>query len=217
MNDKIRKIKKHPLFDGISYDDIKSLFDILPMKYGFFKKNEDIVSCGGKVNLVGIILSGSLLLLVEDDCGHTTILNVLGKGQTFGELFVFSNTPTFPVGARAKENTEILFIDFEKTVAALSDNHSREILKENIFKLFLHKSLMQNTKLLILSRRTIREKLLYFFDLQRGDSKEITIPFDREGLADYLYADRSAVSRELGKMRDEGLIKFNKNKFEILY
>jgi len=72
-------------------------------------------------------------------------------------------------------------------------------------------------KIEILSKHTTREKLLCFFDLQRGDAREIIIPFNREALANYLCVDRSALSNELCKMRDEKLIRFKKNKFEILY
>ena len=70
----------------------------------------------------------------------------------------------------------------------------------------------------ILSKKTIREKLMAFFALQKNiaNSNVFTIPYNREQLSNYLYVDRSALSRELGKMRDEGLIRFKKNKFELI-
>ena len=77
-------------------------------------------------------------------------------------------------------------------------------------------SMMMNQKIEILSKRTTREKLLTFFDIQRGMAKKFTIPYNREELAQYLCVDRSAMSNELCKLRGDGLIKFQKNTFEVL-
>ena len=88
-------------------------------------------------------------------------------------------------------------------------------LIENMLGLLAKKNLMLNQKIEILSKRTTREKLLCFFDAQRGAAKRFTIPFNREELAHYLCVDRSAMSNELCKMRDEGLIKFQRNNFEV--
>ena len=89
-------------------------------------------------------------------------------------------------------------------------------LIENMLKLLAHKNLMLNQKIEVLSKRTTKEKLMCFFDYQRGAAKKFTIPFSREEMAHYLCVDRSAMSNELCKMRDEGLIRFNRNEFEII-
>ena len=85
-----------------------------------------------------------------------------------------------------------------------------------MIKLLALKNLLLNQKIEILSKRSTREKLLAFFDSQRGIAKKFRLPYNREEMARYLCVDRSAMSNELCKMRDEGLIKFNKNEFEII-
>jgi CRP-like cAMP-binding protein len=85
-----------------------------------------------------------------------------------------------------------------------------------MLKLLAKKNLMLNQKIEILSKRTTKDKLTCYFDFIRGAAKRFTIPFNREELARYLCVDRSAMSSELCKMRDEGLIEFNKNEFFIL-
>ena len=90
-------------------------------------------------------------------------------------------------------------------------------LTENMLKILAQKNLMLNQKIEVLSKRTTREKLLCFFDLQRGGCKQFTLPFNREQLAKYLCVDRSAMSNELCKMRDDGLIRFEKNRIQVLY
>ena len=84
-------------------------------------------------------------------------------------------------------------------------------------KLLAQKNLLLNQKIEILSKRTTREKLLSFFDMQRGAAKRFTIPYNREEMARYLCVDRSAMSNELCKMRDEEMIRFHKNVFDVLF
>jgi CRP-like cAMP-binding protein len=122
-----------------------------------------------------------------------------------------------PVTVQAAEDVEILFIDYKKIITTCPSAcpfHARLI--ENMLKLVAKKNLMLNQKLEILSKRTTREKLLCFFDTQRGSSQRFTIPFNREELARYLCVDRSAMSNELCKMRDDGIIRFRKNVFDVL-
>ncbi len=107
-------------------------------------------------------------------------------------------------------------MDYKKiitTCACACHFHARLI--ENMLRLIARKNLILNQKLEIVSKRTTREKLMCFFDTQRGAAKRFTIPFNREELARYLCVDRSAMSNELCKMRDEGLISFHKNTFEL--
>ena len=110
-----------------------------------------------------------------------------------------------------------MFINYKKMISVCSSAcifHSKLI--GNLLQLIAQKNLMLNRKIEILSKRTTREKLLAFFMAHKGASKKIIIPYNREELARYLCVDRSAMSKELCKMRDEGLLRFRKNIFELL-
>ena len=172
---------------------------------------------GDAVNFVGMILSGSVQIIKEDPDGRVAILTELSISDIFGEVFACAGISHSPVTIQASEDSEILFIDYNKIITSCSSAcpfHARLI--ENMLKLIAVKNLLLNQKIEILSKRTTKEKLLCYFDLQRGAARKFNIPFNREELARYLCVDRSAMSNELCKMRDEGLIRFIKNTFEIL-
>ena len=209
--------KNNPLFHGIAYSDFERMLSCLSARTACYKKDEIILLSGDTVSFVGLILSGGIKIIKEDINGSITILAELSVPEMFGEVFACADISHSPVTVQATEDTEILFIDYKKIItscSAVCPFHARLI--ENMLKLIAKKNLMLNKKIEILSKRTTREKLMCFFDLQRGTAKKFSISFNREELAHYLCVDRSAMSNELCKMRDEGLIKFQKNKFEIL-
>ena len=149
---------------------------------------------------------------------NITILAKLTVSEIFGEVFACAEIFHSPVTIQAIEQTEVLFIDYSRIFTSCTNAcHFHAQLIKNMLKLMAQKNLMLNQKIEILSKRTTRDKLLCFFDFQRGAANEFSIPFNREEMANYLCVDRSAMSNELCKMRDDGLIKFNRNTFEIIY
>lgn len=210
-------LKNNPLFQGIAFSDFERMLACLSAKTAHYKKDEVILLSGAAVSFVGLILSGGVKVLKEDADGRIVLLAELGVSGLFGEVFACAGIDHSPVTVQAAENAEILFINYRRIITsctAACPFHARLI--ENMLKLIARKSLALNQKIEILSRRTTRGKLLAFFDMQKGMAKKFTIPYNREELADFLCVDRSAMSNELCKMRDEGLITFNKNEFEIL-
>jgi len=210
-------IKDNPLFHGVAYSDFIRMYDCLSAKTVRYKKDDVILLSGNAVSNVGLILSGSVRVIKEDIDGNIMIMTELSVPDTFGEVFACAGITQSPVTVMAAEDVEILFIDYKKIITSCTAScpfHAKLI--ENMLRLIAKKNLMLNRKIEILSRRTTREKLLCFFDMQRGAAKKFTIPFNREELASYICADRSAMSNELCKMRDEGLIRFKKSTFEIL-
>ena len=211
------KVKSNPLFQGIAFSDFERMLSCLSARTVTFNKDDMILLSGDTVNFVGLILSGGVKIIKEDLDGNITILTELSVSEIFGEVFACAGIGHSPVSVQASEDAEILFIGYKNIItscAASCPFHTRLI--ENMLKLLAHKNLMLNRKIEILSKRTTREKLLCFFDYQRGAAKKFTIPFNREELAHYLCVDRSAMSNELCKMRDDGLIRFNRNEFEII-
>ena len=210
-------VKDSPLFRGIAFSDFNPLLNCLSTKTANYEKDDVILLSGDAVSFVGLILSGSVKIIKEDMDGRIAILTELGVSELFGEVFACAGIDHSPVTVQAAESAEILFINYKKIISsctAACPFHARLI--ENMLKLVAAKNLMLNQKIEILSKRTTREKLLAFFDMQRGVAKKFTIPYNREELANYLCVDRSAMSNELCKMRDEGAIRFNRNEFELL-
>jgi len=210
-------IKSNPLFNGVAFSDFERMFSCLSARTAKYKKGEIILLSGNTVSFVGLIISGSVKVIKEDMDGRLTILTELLVPDIFGEVFACAGVAHSPVTVEASSDAEILLIDYKKIISTCSSAcpfHAK--LVENMLGLLANKNLMLNQKIEILSKRTTREKLLCFFDIQRGAAKRFTIPFNREELAHYLCVDRSAMSNELSKMRDEGIIRFQKNEFEIL-
>ena len=216
MKDIFETVKGNPLFDGIAYESFADMMACLSARQAKYKKDEFIIIAGDSINFVGLILSGGVQIIKEDSEGRVAILSELAAADIFGETFACSGVSQSPVTVQAATDTEILVLDYKRIVTTCTSAcpfHTRLI--ENMLKLLANKNLMLNQKIEILSKRTTREKLLCYFDAQRGAASRFSIPFNREELAQYLCVDRSAMSGELGKMRDEGLIKFKKNEFEI--
>lgn len=218
MKNTFETVKNNPLFQGIAFSDFEAMLSCLSAKTASYEKNEIILLAGDPVNFVGLILSGSVKIVKEDPDGRIAILTVLSVSQVFGEVFACAGIDHSPITIQAAEKAEILFINYRKIIKSCSAAcpfHAKLI--ENMLKLVAVNNLLLNQKIEILSQKTTRKKLLSYFDSQRGAAKRFTIPFNREELARYLCVDRSAMSNELCKMRDEGLIKFQKNTVELLF
>ncbi len=208
--------KENPLFHGIEPGDFEKILGCMRARVAAYKKDDVVLLSGEAVRSIGLVLAGGVRVLKEDADGGTAILTGLGVSELFGEVFACAEVTQSPVTGIAAEDTRVLWMDYKKVVtscAAACPFHSRLIT--NMLKLIARKNLMLNQKNEILSKRTTRGKLLAFFDTQRGSAKKFTIPYNREELARYLCVDRSAMSCELCRMRDEGILKFNRNSFEL--
>ena len=209
--------KENMLFQGLDPDDFDDLQRCLSAKAARYEKNDVILMAGEPVGFISLILSGSVKAIIEDINGHMTILAEFAASEIFGEVFACAGITQSPVTIQAAQDAEILFIDYGKIMSpGAAARPFQTKLIENMLKLIAQKNLFLNQKIEIISKRTTREKLLCFFDKQRGGSKRFSISMNREGLAHYLCVDRSAMSKELCKMRDEGMIKFKRNTFEIV-
>ncbi|HEX3011990.1 MAG TPA: Crp/Fnr family transcriptional regulator, partial [Syntrophomonadaceae bacterium] len=188
----------------------------LGVKNKRYEKRSIIMLAEDNADHVGIVLRGAVLIVKEDFVGNRSIVDRIGQYDMFGEAFACAGIQKSPVTVVAAENCEIMWIQFRRIINTCSTScifHSKLI--ENMMKLLALKNLQMNQKLEITSKRNLRDKLTAYLFMQAKAAKsfEFTIPLSRSELADYLYVDRSALSRELGSMRDEGIIEFNKNHF----
>lgn len=210
-------VKDNLLFQGIAFHDFETMLRCMESRVRNYEKEDTILLAGDSVESVGILVCGAAHILKEDREGRQSILTELGPGDLFGETFACSGIAHSPVSVVAQGKCAVLFINYKKIITACSSAcafHSKLI--ENMLFLLAKKNLLLNQKIEILSKRSIRERLLLCFDLHRNGKKQFTLPYNREALAAYLCVDRSALSAEISKMRQEGLLRCHKNEFELL-
>lgn len=211
--------KKCPLFADITENELCSLLGCLSAVRRSYEKNSFIFKTKDRVSSIGIVVSGSVHIAQEDFWGNRTILANISEAGLFGEAFSCAETDTLPVSVIAAEASEILFIGYRKIITTCSNTcvfHAKLI--KNMMRILARKNIMLMQKIEFISKRTTREKLLSYLSEQAINNKSgaFFIPFNRQELADYLCVDRSALSREMGIMQNEGLLRFNKNYFELL-
>ncbi len=216
MENKYIILKKCSLFDTIDENQIKSMLSCLVASENSFEKNEFIYQTGDRVSKIGIILSGSINIIKEDFWGNRSIISHISIGDLFGESFSFSGNNKITMDVLSNEKTEVLFIDYGKIITTCSSAcEFHTTLIRNMLKILANKNVTLTGKMEHLTKRTTKEKLLSYLSEQsiKYESNSFTIPFNRQELADYLSVERSAMSNELSKMRNEGLISYNKNNF----
>lgn len=206
------------LFDGIKADDLSDMLACLGVKNQQYDKKSIVILAEDNVDHVGVVLQGAVLIVKENFAGNRSIVDYVGQYEVFGEAFACAGIQKSPVTVVAAEKSEIMWIQFRRIINTCSMScmfHAKLI--ENMMKLLAVKNMQMNQKLEITSKRSIREKLTAYLlgQAQESQSHDFIIPLNRSELADYLYVDRSALSRELCKMRNEGLIEFNKNHFRL--
>ena len=210
-------ISQTALFRGCSKEDIQAMEKHLHFRTEKFKKENLIISEGNIVTDIGLVLSGSVQIVHHDLWGNKSIINIAQAGDVFAEAYACIPNEPLMIDVVANEECEILFINVPKLFAQCSVCQSQSRLIQNLVIISAQKNLQLSRRSLHTSPKTIRGRLLSYFSQQVSaqGSNKIVIPFDRQQLADYLNLDRSALSKELGKMKQEGLIEFKKNTFDI--
>lgn len=221
--DKMQKyfnaLRKCRLFDGVSDGEMMKMLGCLGAKAERFDKRETVFSEGSVAKNIGIILSGSVQIVLIDYYGNRSILAEAGESEMVAEAFACAETKSLPVAVIANEPCEVAFVDCAHILHTCHNNcgfHQQMIF--NLMKDLAEKTILFHEKLEITSKRTTREKLLTYLSMcskQLGTAK-FEIPFDRQELADYLEVDRSGLSVEIGKLKKEGIIECEKNKFTLL-
>lgn len=208
-----------PLFRGVSPGEAEAMLQCLGATRRVYPKGARIYSAGEPVQALGLVLSGSAQIESNDVWGNRSLLDRIGPGQVFAETYALLTGEPLMVSVVAAEETTVLFLNVSRLLqpcSAACAHHVRLI--GNLLALTAQKNLILSRRILHTSPKTIRSRLLSYLSDQalRHGSATFAIPFDRQQLADYLGVDRSALSHELGKMRTEGLIAFQKNRFTLL-
>lgn len=211
-------LKNHLLFQGISGEDILAVCKCIDTAIVKKEKDEYIMRVGDCTDVMGLIVSGSVLSIQEDLWGHRNIINKLGIGSCFAEPFAAVPGTRLNVSIVANEPCEIILLNIQKmmtTCPTICKRH--EILIHNLVTELSRKMLILNDKITHVSRRSTRDKIISYLssEARRQGKYAFTIPFDRQQLADFLCVERAAMSVELSKLQKEGLIHTNRNYFEL--
>ena len=212
-------LKKCPLFDGIGDDELLRMLTCLGARIEGYDKKDTIFAEGSSAKYIGIVLSGSVQMIQFDYYGNKSILSTAFPTEMFAEEFACAETEAIPVTVVASEESEIMLIDCSHILHTCHNNcgfHQRLIF--NLMKDLAKKTIRFHEHIEVTSKRTTREKLMAYLALEakRAGSNSIRIAFDRQELADYLEVDRSGLSAEISKLRNEGIIESHKNYFELL-
>ncbi len=212
-------LKRIQLFAGIKDEEIESLLSCLQAKTEQFKKGEYVLRRGEFHKYITVLLEGKLHVQHDDYWGNRSIINVVSVGEMFGEAYAASGSEALTNDAVALEDSIVMYLDINRMLSVCSNTcRFHSLIVQNLFFSISEKNRRLVGKLAHMSKRSTREKLLSYLSeqAQKQNSSSFVIPFNRQQLADFLSVDRSAMSNELGKMRDEGIISFEKNQFTLL-
>ncbi|MDD3244233.1 MAG: Crp/Fnr family transcriptional regulator [Eubacteriales bacterium] len=218
MKDFLPLLKRTALFSGIDETEIASMLGCLGAKTGDYAKGVYILRVGDSPASVGLLLSGTVLVVQEDYWGNRNIRARITPGQVFAEAFACVPGAVMDVSVAADEPSSVLWLNVGRvlhTCPTACSHHSRMI--RNLLSDLAANNLRANEKLTHISRRSTREKLLSYLsaEAQRQGKAAFSIPFNRQQLADYLSVERSAMSAELSKMQKEGLLTVERNNFSL--
>jgi CRP-like cAMP-binding protein len=215
------------LFQGIKLTELDSMLECIGARKKIYKKDAYVFWAESETGYFGIVLSGSVIIVEDDFWGDRSIIERVERGGLIGAAFSFSGITKLPVSVIATEDSEVLLINSGRigvTCSSACPFHTRLI--NNLLRNMAQKNALLLRKIEHLSRRSTREKLLSYLSSQVSKARKnekfrepgtvtFEIPFNRQELADYLALDRSAMSSELCRMRDEGILEFKKNKFTL--
>ena len=206
------------LFRDIPVTEAWQVMDSLSAREKSYRKNACILHAGESVHSFGLILEGHVRIENDDVWGNKSILNQLGPGQVFSESYACVPEARTMVNVIAAEQTRILFFDTKRLLSDCADSFPyRSIILRNLLEISAQKNLHLSRRIFYTSAKSIRGRLLSYLSDQAAlhGRYEFDIPFNRQQLADFLNVDRSALSGELSKMKQDGLIDVKKNHFHL--
>lgn len=211
-NEDIDIIITTEFFKNLNTNNSRKIVTKLAPQKIIYDKDEIILREGEDINSFFIIAKGEIHIVRYDLYGRKHIISSGIEGDIFAESFAFSSSKKSKVDVIAIKETQLIAIDYEN-LKLINDN---EFLFE-IIRVLSDKNIFLQQKLQILSRQKMRDKVLLLLQMfRKKDSIYIKIPFNREQMSEFLCVDRSSLSRELNKMKKDGLIDFEKNIFKIV-
>ena len=220
-----------PLFEGIQASELEALLPCLDGYIRSYPRNRFLILDEDSVPYVGMLLSGMVFMLKEDENGHQSFLNYMLPGELFGESFSLRKKKTpARVSFLAARNSTALFLPLGKIMRSC-EHHCRfhRVMNENQYELLAKKNAHLMQTLDILSKDTLRDKILSYLQLQPIEStspqkpsphseaaRSVTIPLNKSELAHYLNVNRTSLCRELAAMEKDGILTVSGNRYSLL-
>lgn len=211
-------LRNTPFFNGLSDEEILTALHCVGARKISKRNGEYIFRAGDTTVSMGLVLTGSVLIIQEDLWGHRNVISRAGAGNFFAESFAVTPNAVLNVSVVADEDCEILMLNTKRllTVCPSACEHHNRIV-QNMVAVLANRLLVQNDKITHMSKRSTREKLLSYLSAEsiRQGSLSFDIPYDRQQLADYLCVERAAMSVELSKLQKEGLLQTKRQHFTL--
>lgn len=210
---------KCELFEGIEKTEIKSLLKCLSPNIQTYERSDFVVRPGDTLNSIGIVIEGEASVFKESLSGNRLLMKNLSAGEMFGEIAAFARKKEWPALVQANTPLTVCFIPQNKIVGDcghLCAWHSTMI--NNMLRLVSERAIMLSKKMEYISIKTMRAKLCtYIYEqyMQKG-ATTLMLPMNRNQLADFLNVSRPSMSRELSRMKDEGIIDYHLSTVKIL-
>ena len=206
------------LFQGIREHEIEAMLTCLSAEERTYRKDAYIYRAGDVTGRLGVVMEGAVNIIKDDVWGNRKIIENIGRGQIFGETYACLKGEPLMVDVQASERSRILFMDVNRILTTCSsscDFHNRLI--RSLMYVLAGKNLMLTKKMDIITPKSLRERVMVYLSQEsvKQGSRTITVPFNRQQMADYLSVDRSALSAELSRMQRDGVISYEKNRFTI--
>lgn len=215
-----QQLMELPLFDQIDRNDIRPMLTCLGAFVREYRRKEYAVLDDELMAHVCVLMSGCIFMLKEDQEGHRSFLTYIQPGELFGESFALRHSPVTSVSFLAARPSQVLCLPLAKALHTCRNRCVfHETLVSNLYEMLSRKNLALMQKIDILSRDTLRDKLLSFLRLQlTGNSKAgasrglsiqdstVTLPMNKSELAHYLNVNRTSLCRELHAMEQDGLL-----------
>ena len=215
----VHDVKDAAIFREMSEEEIATALEQLSANRKRYQKGASILQAGTTTDRMGLVLSGSVTIENNDIWGNKTILHYVGAGDIFAETYGLLAEVPLLVDVIANEDCQILFLRIGnlRTMASGESAWTNKLVI-NLLTISANKNLTLSRRSFHTSPKTIRGRVMSYLNsvaIQKG-KREFDIPFDRQQMADYLNVERTALSKELAKMKADHLIDFRKNHFVLL-
>ena len=206
------------LFQGIREHEIEAMLTCLSAEERTYGKDAYTYRAGDVTGRLGVVMEGAVNIIKDDVWGNRKIIENIGGGQIFGETYACLKGEPLMVDVQASERSRILFMDVNRILTTCSsscDFHNRLI--RSLMYVLAGKNLMLTKKMDIITPKSLRERVMVYLSQEsvKQGCRTVTVPFNRQQMADYLSVDRSALSAELSRMQRDGVISYEKNRFTI--
>lgn len=218
MKQYIPVLKRTQLFSGVGEDEIDSMLSCLGARLHTYKKGAYVLRQGEHLQDILVLAEGNLHIQQDDYWGNRSILGQIAVGEMFGEAYVAPESGALLNDVVALADSAVILFDVNRIITTCSHAcRFHALVVQNMFYAISEKNRKLVQKLGHMSKRTTREKLISYLseEAKKQNSSSFSIPFNRQQLADFLSVDRSAMSNELCKMRDEGMLRFVRNQFTL--